>query len=268
MSSPWCGGGLLRGLRGGPGAGCRRGALDAKPGRPGAGRVTAPLRAALPLGDGALGFLADMPAPRMVRSGTFGLGRGGADPRAGGAGWAAPSAWAAKYRPPWRKRNSPERLRSTTIRERVRRQSQHPLPHLRCQRPVSTSGPTAGGPQHRRLPPQNGASDADSGTASPPAAPSPPPATSPRPPASTPPCDPALSRSTPFAPLPDRVRPPTEHDPKEDISTLVRPDILLRHDSRARARPAILAVLRTAPVPCLASSDRRLPRKTTFATKF
>ena len=260
MSSPWCGGGLLRGLRGGPGAGCRRGALDAKPGRPGAGRVTAPLRAALPLGDGALGFLADMPAPRMVRSrlrqlrprmrrrrfqsgrrrpgGTQRLGRQiptavaqaqlaretpfNDDPRTG----PGVSTW-FELRPRNRWTAAPSPSASKTAHQTPIVAPRHPQP--RCPRP-------------RQHPP--------------------------RPPASTPPCDPVPSRSTPFAPLPDRARPPTEHDPKEDTSTLVRPDISTLAQQSGGARPAILAVLRTAPVPCLACSDRRLPRKTTFTTKF
>ena len=101
-----------------------------------------------------------------------------------------------------------------------------PAPSPPAPAPGSTSGPATGGPQRRRPPPRTGASDAESGAASPPAAPlPPPPPTSPRPPASTPPCGPAPLRSTPFAPLPDRVRPPTEDEPKEDISTLVRPEV-------------------------------------------
>ena len=75
MSSPWCGGGLPGPPRMPRNTGQARG-LDAKPGRPAAGRVTAPLQttrarggeAALPLGDGALDLFADMPVPRMVRS--------------------------------------------------------------------------------------------------------------------------------------------------------------------------------------------------------
>ena len=167
--------------------------------------------------------------PRRPRN--TGQARGlDAKPRRPAAGRAAPSAWAAKYRPPWRKaqltRKTPfdddPRARPDSCRHGLL------LPNL----PEGVL-PAHGealvperGPQRRRLPPRTGASDAESGAASSPAAPLPsPPPTSPRPPASTPPCGPAPLRSTPFAPLPDRVRPPTEHEPKEDISTLVRPEV-------------------------------------------
>ena len=54
-----------------------------------------------------------------------------------------------------------------------------PAPAPSAPAPGSTSGPAAGGLQHRRPPPRTGASDAENGAASPPAAPPPPPPATP-----------------------------------------------------------------------------------------
>ena len=212
MSSPWCGGGLPGPPRRPRNTGQARG-LDAKPGRPAAGWVTAPLWTTRPW-------------------------------RRGGAHAKAPSRVLRQQR------------RSETGLQRIRRQSQHPLPHLRRQRPVRPPAPQ---PVDRsavafRLEPAH--QTPKSGAASPPAAPLPsPPPTSPRPPASTPPCVPARLRSTPFAPLPDRVRHPTEHEPKEDISTLVRPEVAPACLTRNRC-PIYLHLgvpVGGPPIPCLAA---------------